>query len=151
DRCRDGSIHQARCGHEHLGNIRAPLLLYDPRLDFAIYSPAPLVDDLQARTEGALLVDRLRDSVSAAERDRTVRNIEVVPREMLGAVLSSSQLNVQDFAPGADRNAELEAVYQLLRASDFEALLSVIESGKAPPVHMAALRFEAGMRFNRME
>jgi tetratricopeptide (TPR) repeat protein len=150
DRCCDGSIHHARCRRGHVGNIRAPLLLYDPRLDFAIYSPAPMVDDRQARAEGDPLMERLRASVSAEERDRALRKIEIIPREALGGMLLSPRLNIQDFAPGADPNRELEVVYQILRLGDFDSVLNFIENENTPLALRAALRFEAGMRFNRM-
>jgi tetratricopeptide (TPR) repeat protein len=149
-RCKDGTIHLSRCASGHQGKIRAPLLLFDPGLAFAIFSPAPLVSEAQARAEGELLVERLRGSVGTEERDRCLKRIEIVQRELLGNALASPQLNVNDFAPGADPNDELYDVYEMLRAGNFDLVQKIIESGKAAPAVASALRFEAGMHCNRL-
>jgi hypothetical protein len=59
-RCEAGNIHVSRCPNGHQGNIRASLLLFDPGLEFAIFSPALLTSEAQARSEGELLVERIR-------------------------------------------------------------------------------------------
>jgi tetratricopeptide (TPR) repeat protein len=125
------------------------VLLFDPGLEFAIFSPAPLTSEVQARSESELLVERLRGSVGTAERDRCLKRIEIVRRELLGDELVSPKLNVNDFAPGADPDKDLYAVYTILRAGDFDLIQKIIESGKAPAL-TSALRFEAGMHCNRL-
>jgi tetratricopeptide (TPR) repeat protein len=148
-RCGEGSVHLSRCANGHRGHIRGPLLLFDPSLDFAIFSPAPLLDEAHSRAEGDYLVTQLRGSVTPAERDRSLRRIEVVPREQLRTALESPELNAGDFAPGADIDEDAHAVYVLLRTGDFDLIQKVIESPKAAPALAAALRFEAGMHYSR--
>jgi tetratricopeptide (TPR) repeat protein len=149
-RCGDGTIHHTFCRGGHRGIVRAPLLLYDTRLEFAVFSPAPLADDKQARADSNSLLERLQSSISPAEQFRTLGRIEMVPRDLLGRVLSGPRLNAHDFAPGADPGDELNAAYRILKQGDFGLVEQIIESGDATPALTAALQFEAGMWSSRV-
>lgn len=149
-RCRGNSIHVARCSRGHRNVINAPLVLFDPALDFVILSPASLTAEDHAFEQGDDLMRHLQATVGPEERERCLQRVEVVPRELLGEVLATPRLNLHDFAPGAQQTEELSAMYTLLRLADWGMISEAIENIREPPAVVAALRFEQAMHFNRL-
>jgi tetratricopeptide (TPR) repeat protein len=144
------SLHILECPNGHRGPVRAPLLLFDPSCPFVIFVPAVGRSPADARSDGDLLMGSLWAALPPHQRRSDLR-VEMVPRDLLPALLSTPEINFGEIAPGLPHSKEGVRIISEICAgrASVAGLHKLAGDATVPLALQAAIRFELAQRLCR--